>query len=558
MVITITMKNVRLRNGIYEFRMAVPADCQDAVGKKEITQSLQTGDASQADVLAKDLTAEWKTEFKKIRAGKNGTPEVKAKTNDTVVSFKARLKAHLDQHLDDYLVNQTKDDLVKSSEWLLECMAIIRNGDNCSIDLSEELGIAYPLPDQQSPGMTRRLNKAVIDALARIRQAIDDEAGWAISDKVEEEVLETIPRASVSAHQPVSSPAQKGTDIEAVMNLMLDAQNIVGRYAMYVRAEVKCLQEWLGGKSDITSINKSDMVDFVRNCLPHIPKNMTRGADYEGKSLRKCVELTKKKPAKYVPISHQTCTNRLAKLHMVFSYAQDHLGIITVNPAKGIEIPKVRVLDAVERNFTADELSDMRKALAEVYKAVNKRPERYWIPMIGLYHGFRLNEICSLRLKDIYQHADGTYVIDVNADGAKKKVKNKSSIRIVPIHPYVLDSLGFRDYIEKRNANAAPDDLLFPNLTYTETQGFSKNMSVWFNSWKTTWLPAESRYKNFHSLRHTFVRQAQNQAKMSDRCNQEITGHSVSGVSRVHMGYSGRLQPTDVLLELSKVKYGWE
>jgi hypothetical protein len=44
MVITITMRNVRLRNGIFEFRMAVPADCQDSVGQKEITQSLQTGD----------------------------------------------------------------------------------------------------------------------------------------------------------------------------------------------------------------------------------------------------------------------------------------------------------------------------------------------------------------------------------------------------------------------------------------------------------------------------------------------------------------------------------
>ena len=88
--------------------------------------------------------------------------------------------------------------------------------------------------------------------------------------------------------------------------------------------------------------------------------------------------------------------------------------------------------------------------------------------------------------------------------------------------------------------------------------GYSKKMSVWFNKWKKIWLPAESHYKNFHSLRHTFIQQAQNQAKMSDRCNQEITGHSVSGVSDVHMIYSGRLKPKDVLEELKKVRYGWE
>ena len=50
MVITITMRNVRLRNGIYEFRMAVPKDCQEDVGQSEITISLQTDDAAKAAV----------------------------------------------------------------------------------------------------------------------------------------------------------------------------------------------------------------------------------------------------------------------------------------------------------------------------------------------------------------------------------------------------------------------------------------------------------------------------------------------------------------------------
>ena len=83
MVITVTVKNVRLRNGIYEFRMTVPKDCQESVGLTEISQSLKTSDPTNADVLAKQLTSEWKAKFKALRAEKSkGHIVVKAKTND--------------------------------------------------------------------------------------------------------------------------------------------------------------------------------------------------------------------------------------------------------------------------------------------------------------------------------------------------------------------------------------------------------------------------------------------------------------------------------------------
>lgn len=197
----------------------------------------------------------------------------------------------------------------------------------------------------------------------------------------------------------------------------------------------------------------------------------------------------------------------------------------------------------------------MWEALKKVDK--KKRPEHYWIPILGLYHGFRLNEICSLKVKDVREQ-DGILVIDVNDDGPNKSVKNKSSIRVVPVHPYVIEPLGFQSYALRMKADCKGDALLFPKLTFCEAQGYAKNMSVWFAHWKKGWLPEESRHKHFHDLRYTFAQQAQNQAKMPERCAQEITGHSISGVSTIHLGYSGRLKPADVLEELKKVKYGWE
>jgi len=468
MVITITMKNLRERNGIFELRIVVPKDCQESVGQTEITQTLKTKDPIEAASLVKGLTKEWKEKFSEIRNASSKAPLlIKSKINDTVADFLKTMDAHLEEHLADYLAQQNEDELKVSSEWYRECSVAIRNNDSGSIDLSAELGITYPLPKQKSPGMTRRLNKVVIDALCRMRQAIDDEVGRAISTEIDNAILEPIPKLIGTEKQPPSSPVQNGTDIVEVMNLMFDAKNRGEKYKGVIESEVKYLQEWLGGKSDITAITKPDLVDYARNCLPYIPKNMQKIDIYKGKSLTECVEMVKGNLTKYIPISHQTCKNRFAKVQRVFSYAKDQLGTIAVDPATGIEIPEVRVVDSQKRGYTDGELAEMWKALAMVYKTVGKRPERYWVPVIGLYHGLRLNEICSLRLKDVYQHADGTFVIDVNRDGANRSVKNNSSVRILSVHPYVLGALCFNKFIDDRKAIASPEALLFPNLTYS-------------------------------------------------------------------------------------------
>jgi integrase len=558
MVIIITMRNVRLRNETYEFRMAVPADCEDSVGKKEITQSLKTGDSSLADVLAKELTSEWKAKFKKIRAEGAEPPVVIAKTTNTVADFESKLNAHLKLHLGDYLVNQTEEELITSSEWCMNCISTLKDStDDSTVDLSVELGITLPLPKQKSPGMTRRINKAVIDALARIRKEIDTEAGWKVSEKVEQGVLETIPKAAEPTAQPVSSQDQSETGIAEITKLMIKAKNTAKKNREMIENEVMYLQEWLGGKSDITQFTKSDLVDYIQNGLPYSPKNMRKKSEYDGKSLAECVAMVKKDPIKYVPISYRTCENRLVGLQSVFNYAKTQLALIKVNPAMGVSIPKVRISCKSIRSYTSDELDTMWAKLKEFSAVDYKYPERYWVTVLALYHGFRVNEICSLQLKNIYQDVDDVWVMDIKEDGVKKTVKTSSSVRIVPVHPFVLETLDFMGFAETRKRQGTKDDLLFPNLTYTD-QGYAKKISAWFRLWKKTWLPVDCHHKNFHSLRHTFIQQAQNQAKMPDRYHQEIAGHAVSGMSAVHMGYSGRLKPKDVLVELSKVKYGWE
>lgn len=561
MVILITMKNVILRSGKYHFRIRVPKDCQESVGKREITQSLKTKEAVEAFRLAKGLTDDWKKKFEEIRNPVSSPAlAIQSKTNETVDDFRKTLFDYMNQNLPALLDKKSKAELYELSELYREWMvSVLDEEGSWSLDLSEELGIRLPLSKNHSPGMTRKLNRVVVDALGYIRSTIDDEYGEKISQKIDEDLLGSDARRIAPKETPAHAPTSPDeTDIIVIANLMFDAKNKDGKFRDLVLGEIGHLQEWLGGKSDLTAFSKSDLVDYIQNCLPYFPKRMRHTTKYDGKPLRKCVELVRKNPAKYVPISYITCENRLIGIQTVFNYAKDQLGIIRINPANGIQIPKIRMMESKERGFTADELPDMWTALKQILACTKTSSERYWVPILGLYHGLRLNEICCLQNKDVYRDKDGVFVMDINDKGRNKSVKNKSSIRVVPVHPFVLEDLKFQNYVEDRNSSASENDRLFPNLTYTDSHGYGKKISVWFAKWKKTWLPEKSYRKNFHDLRYTFAQQAQNQAKMSDRCSQEITGHSISGMSSVHLGYSGRLKPKDVLEELKKIQYGWE
>ena len=78
----------------------------------------------------------------------------------------------------------------------------------------------------------------------------------------------------------------------------------------------------------------------------------------------------------------------------------------------------------------------------------SKWPERFWIPLLGLYTGAWLNEICQLDVADVLE-IENVWCISINADGdPKKSVKNQYGCRDVPIHDNLVQ-LGFLDYVSQ-------------------------------------------------------------------------------------------------------------
>ena len=103
------------------------------------------------------------------------------------------------------------------------------------------------------------------------------------------------------------------------------------------------------------------------------------------------------------------------------------------------------------------------------------------MPLLGLYTGARLNELCQLYVNDIRQ-IDKIWCIDINRNTNDKKLKNASSERIIPIHPKLIE-LRFLEFVKEQKSNQS--QRLFSHLKLG-SDGYIKYVSRFFN---VKWLP---------------------------------------------------------------------
>lgn len=129
----------------------------------------------------------------------------------------------------------------------------------------------------------------------------------------------------------------------------------------------------------------------------------------------------------------------------------------------------------------------------------NSDNAKFWIPLISLYSGARLNEICQIRMEDI-KNDNGIDYFCINDEGEKQSVKNYPSKRRVPIHP-ILIKLGLMDQIKKQRE--LKKDRLFDSLTYTEKNKYAGSISNAFRYYLDHKIKLTDKKKVFHSFRHT-------------------------------------------------------
>lgn len=204
------------------------------------------------------------------------------------------------------------------------------------------------------------------------------------------------------------------------------------------------------------------------------------------------------------PPSRSRVNTVLIHLSAFFSWAIKHDHCLSPNPADGISYEGVE--SQSYDSFTDADLS-LIFGSPEYQAQRTAHPERYWLPLILLFTGARREEIAGLPLDDLVhdRETDIRYFrLRFNPDTGRR-LKNKASIRRVPVHSALL-KLGFMDYVRSvsgatavRSTGAA---ILFPtNSKARPTAGDA--IGKWFARLLKQVFPTDKRKLTLHSLRST-------------------------------------------------------
>ena len=230
------------------------------------------------------------------------------------------------------------------------------------------------------------------------------------------------------------------------------------------------------------------------------------------------------------------------KEFMRFAVKED---IIDNNLNDFVDLP-VKLEETQREPFDHDDLKKIFNPKTYPNPCFRREIGKFWVPLIALYHGCRLNEICQLDVDDIVLNKN-IPCFDINANGKDKHLKNKTSERVIPIHPVLID-LGFLQYVQYRRKEK--EKKLF-DFEKTDRSGYGNLIQHWFSRYlKTTGVKQPG--KVFHSFRHTFATKAVEKRVLLEYQN-ALGGWADYGIGQ--RIYAKHKNIKVMLEELSKISY---
>lgn len=334
--------------------------------------------------------------------------------------------------------------------------------------------------------------------------------------------------------------AQKATQGKTFLDIAMQYCNLPTRKNKTdankkILGRAKVIQELLGVGRDMRSITSDDLQNAANN-LAYIPYSY--GHDHNKKSIFEHIKIGKRKPENC--ITQKTLDEYVGCIKTVFAEAL-RKGDIQENIVEAVDWP-VSHNQAPTKKYAPFSIEQLNAIFhAPLYtgcvddgrnynKVGSNHPRRirFWLPLIALFTGARINEICQLHTDDI-QEKNGISFISLNEED-EKHVKTKAGIRQVPIHNELI-KIGFLDYVA--GIRAKGETLLFPEVMESLTKGEraenaspSAPLSKWFNhfieSVNAYIEQPELKFTSehvFHSFRHTVRTEfRRNRAPEDDVC----------------------------------------
>ncbi|MEX1774609.1 site-specific integrase [Escherichia coli] len=265
----------------------------------------------------------------------------------------------------------------------------------------------------------------------------------------------------------------------------------------------------------LKSSSYKDLSSSLNTVSRFLPEDMDLMSRSEWLAVRDAMLASEVRPS--------TINKLLTKAKMCLDYGLMNGQLEGRNPIERMKLTKD--IDSKRRAFTDEELERLLVRVEAEYQftrhtAHTTSEARRWATLVSVVTGARSAEVCHLTKRDIVTLDNGLVCIDINEDGDGKSVKNKHSVRLVPLTDgaYGFDLTSFLSWVD-----AQPDD----GPLFGMTPGA---YSSWFNSRVLTEALPDADNVSLHSLRHWLAtRMKERGVNLVDA--QGILGHSSQSIT---------------------------
>ena len=359
-----------------------------------------------------------------------------------------------------------------------------------------------------------------------------------------EAILMEIKQAIASGDH--TKPALKAPTLKTIIDKYvkenLRAKKWSPRTIVSYRNYFKLMVEFTGDVP-IETVTAKTMQDY-KDLLTNLPANFFKSKRYKDTPLNRVKHMKTGDGG----ISVNTINSYLTAASALFDYAVRNQ-FMSHNPAKGLKLPRTARPDKQRDTFNHDDLHKIFHS-KRYMDDTHFHPYCFWLPVLGLYTGCRIEELCQLHTGDV-KRIDGLWVLDINDNGNDKRLKNAHSKRVVPLHPVLVDDLGFPAFAQTLHEKGMVR--VFMELTKIQ-HCYSHAASKWFGRYRNQIGLNGAGKKTYHSFRHTFTDHLK-QKQISPYLIDELTGHAIEGET---MGRYGKRFPAKTLYEhgILHINYG--
>jgi len=312
------------------------------------------------------------------------------------------------------------------------------------------------------------------------------------------------------------------------------------------------------GDKPISEYTNLDGRDY-RTSIISLPKNRKKIKKYRNFNLN---ELLKMDVQEEDRLSGDTQTKLISRMTSLWNFLIDEYPeYVTQNvfKKKSVTVTSRKAKDKRE-SFTDEDIKTIfhhKNFLPTIFEGHGRQTIKYpyyFVPILAVMMGARLEEICQMRVTDI-KKVNGIWVYRIREEGRyneeETRVKNPYSERDIPLHPELIDTLRFVQYVN--HIKKLGHERVFWELP-KRGNVYHRNVGKFFNEKYLVKIGIKKRGKSFHSFRHSVETHLTN-ANVNGRYIDFLQGHSQKGVGgNVYM----KGIRVDVLLKDCVEKIQWD